>query len=243
MLLWCAAFLFFWIACGFQVHGQPDSVSVGKIQYEILRAQPGAVRIVWKDETGNPLGTFPAAHAYLSRMRQPPWALINGGIFDPGGKPSGLLIQDGKELCPLNLRAGEGNFYLKPNGVFFLHEDGAQILDSEEYASGQYQPRFAVQSGPLLVCKGKLHPVFRPNSETRRHRNGVGIDKEGKVVFAMSRFDSTSFPTLYEFASLFKLRLDCDNALFLDGDLSSMKLGSDMQKPSNGFGSIIAILP
>jgi uncharacterized protein YigE (DUF2233 family) len=36
--------------------------------------------------------------------------------------------------------------------------------------------------------------------------------------------------------------LGCEDALFLDGDLSQMRSGKDMHKPSNQFGSIIAVM-
>jgi uncharacterized protein YigE (DUF2233 family) len=72
------------------------------------------------------------------------------------------------------------------------------------------------------------------------HRNGVGVSKNGEVVFAMTEFGSPRYPNLYEFAQLFR-RLGCDDALFLDGDLSQMRSGDELLKPSNSFGSIIAI--
>jgi len=36
--------------------------------------------------------------------------------------------------------------------------------------------------------------------------------------------------------------LGCEDALFLDGDLSQMKSGKDIDKPSNLFGSMIAVV-
>jgi hypothetical protein len=35
--------------------------------------------------------------------------------------------------------------------------------------------------------------------------------------------------------------LGCEDALFLDGDISQMRSGEDVTKPSNNFGSIIAV--
>ena len=57
----------------------------------------------------------------------------------------------------------------------------------------------------------------------------------------MTDFNSPKFPNLYEFANLFQ-SLGCEDALFLDGDLSQMKSGSEITKASNHFGSIIAVL-
>lgn len=43
----------------------------------------------------------------------------NGGIFDKDMLPLGLCIENSKTIVDLNERNGQGNFYLKPNGVFF----------------------------------------------------------------------------------------------------------------------------
>lgn len=36
------------------------------------------------------------------------------------GSPQGLYIENSKILSPLDTTNAEGNFYLKPNGVFLL---------------------------------------------------------------------------------------------------------------------------
>ena len=48
------------------------------------------------------------------------------------------------------------------------------------------------------------------------------------------------FPNLFEFAHLFR-NLGCEDALFLDGDLSQMSSGANVNKPSSNFVSIVAI--
>ncbi len=154
--------------------------------------------------------------------------------------PSGLLVQEGKALRPVNRNAGEGNFFLKPNGIFLIGSKGAAVIRTEEYPLKDVEIQYAVQSGPLLLRQGKTHPSFNANSTSRLHRNGVGVSKDGEVVFAMTDFHSLKFPNLYEFAQLFRA-LGCEDALFLDGDLSQMRSGADIMMPSNPFGSIIAV--
>jgi len=167
-------------------------------------------------------------------------AIMNGGIFEPDGIPSGLLIQDGTELKPVNRKEGRGNFFLKPNGIFCITTIGATVIRTDEYPLPNTTVIHAVQSGPLLLRDGKTHPAFKPDSKYRLHRNGVGITKSGDVVLAITDINSAKFPNLYEFASFFRT-LGCDDALFLDGDISQMKTGADIQKPSNGFGSFIIV--
>jgi uncharacterized protein YigE (DUF2233 family) len=219
----------------------PEKRIVDGVTYQILRAPADSVRIVWKDSEGRQLRTFPEAVRHLERNGATVDTLMNGGIFEPGGVPSGLLIQDGKQLTGVNRNEGEGNFFLKPNGIFLVGSRGAAVIRTDEYPLKDVEVRQAVQSGPLLLRHGKVHPAFNASSSSRLHRNGVGVSKDGIVVFAMTDFHSPKFPNLHEFAQLFQT-LGCEDALFLDGDLSQMRSGADLAKPSNRFGSMIAVI-
>jgi uncharacterized protein YigE (DUF2233 family) len=222
------------------ISATPEKKVVDGVTYHVIRASAASVRIIWKDRQGNPLRTFPAAAKYFEQTKVPVETLMNGGIFEPGGVPSGLLIQDGRELNPVNRNKGEGNFYLQPNGIFIIGSAGADVIRTDEYPPKDITIQHAVQSGPLLMRHGKIHPAFNSGSENRLHRNGVGVSESGEVIFAMTDFDSPKFPNLFEFTQLFRL-YGCDDALFLDGDLCQMRSGKEMAKPSNRFGSIIAI--
>lgn len=210
------------------------------VTYHVVRSAPGKVRILWRGDDGKPLRTFPAAKAHLEKQGKQPAFLMNGGIFEPGGVPSGLLIQDGKTVHPVNRRDGRGNFFLKPNGILIIGDGKARVIRTDEYPVAGFKARDAVQSGPLLLRSGKPHPAFNAPSKNRLHRNGIGVDREGKLVFAMSDFHSPKFPNLYEFAMLFK-SLGCEDALFLDGDISQFRPADQLDRPSNRFGTILAI--
>lgn len=219
----------------------PQKKVIDGVTYHILEAQADQVKIVWKNKEGKQLRTFPAVTRFLTSEGVIVETLMNGGIFEPGGIPSGLLVQDGKELTPVNRKKGKGNFFLKPNGIFVIGSKGAAVINTTEYPMKGVKVEQAVQSGPLLLRAGKVHPAFNAPSKSRLHRNGVGVTKTGKVIFAMTDFNSPKFPNLYEFAQLF-LSLGCEDALFLDGDLSDMESGKGMLKPSNHYGSIVAVL-
>jgi len=223
------------------LRGAPEMRIIDGVTYHILRAPADAVRIVWKDDAGAGLRTFPAVARHLAGKGLRAEVLMNGGIFEPGGVPSGLLVQDGRELNPVNRNRGEGNFFLQPNGVFLIGDRGAAVIRTDEYPPEGVVVRQAVQSGPLLLRRGAIHPAFNPESASRLHRNGVGVSAAGEVVFAMSDFHSPKFPNLHGFARLFQI-LGCDDALFLDGDLSQMRWGAELAKESNLFGSIIAVI-
>ena len=221
---------------------QPEKKVIDEVIYHIITVDPQRIRIVWQGDDGKPLRTFPATARYFESKGTPAQVLCNGGIFEPGGIPSGLMVQDGKQLKPINRKNGDGNFFLKPNGVFLVGPKGAAVVDAAHYPPKALPVQHAVQSGPLLLSKGKIHPKFNPKSKWRLIRNGVGVTRDGKVVLAKTDFHSEKLPTLWEFAKLFQ-SLGCDDALFLDGDLSQMRSGDELKERSNRFGSIIAVLP
>lgn len=218
----------------------PSPTVVDGVAYQVVRAAPRAVSILWVDKRGVPLRTFPAAARYLLEEGTPAETLMNGGIFEPGGQPSGLLIQDGTEWRPVNRRTGDGNFFLQPNGIFLLGTAGAAIIPTGDHPLTGMNIRCAVQSGPLLLRAGSIHPQLSKDSASRLHRNGVGVDKSGAVVLVSTDPASPKLPNLHEFAQLFR-SLDCPDALFLDGIISQMRSGADIGTPSPSFGPIIAV--
>jgi len=141
----------------------------------------------------------------------------NAGIFSPSRHPMGLHIQHGQELAPLSTADGEGNFFLKPNGVFWIDELGAHIAPTENYAP-RGKVELATQSGPLLVAKGRIHPAFVESSTSLRTRSGVGVHGQGHVIFVLSR-DRVTFHAM---ATLFRDVLECPDALYLDGEISAV---------------------
>jgi uncharacterized protein YigE (DUF2233 family) len=210
------------------------------VTYHVAVVDPGRLRLLWKDGEGKAMRTFPAVAAELRRRGDVPVLLMNGGIFEPGGVPSGLFIQDGKELNPVNRREGKGNFFLKPNGIFLIDAGGARVIDTVEWREDG-AVKWAVQSGPLLLRRGKVHPAFREGSPNRLHRNGAGVRADGRVVLAMSDGLSAKWPNLHGFAMFFR-EMGCEDALFLDGDISACRVGEGMDKPSQDYGSFVAIV-
>ena len=89
---------------------------------------------------------------------------------------SALIDRLASRLGPehvLRLTEGPGNFHLKPNGVFWQGQDGALHIDvSEDYAAAAPQPRWATQSGPMLLINGALHPRFAEDGASRLMRIG-----------------------------------------------------------------------
>lgn len=143
---------------------------------------------------------------------------MNAGMYDDKGLPIGLYVENGVQSKKLNRRNGSGNFHLKPNGVFYVKDGKPAVIETEAFAKSGIKPDFASQSGPMLVINGSIHPKLSPNGTSRKLRNGVGIDDEGKAVFVIS----DNAVTFWEMASLFKNDLKASNALFFDGTVSSL---------------------
>jgi uncharacterized protein YigE (DUF2233 family) len=182
-------------------------------------ASASGLRIFWKDAEGMPVRTFSNLAKLIERSGHALVFAVNGGMYQRDYTPVGLHIEHGEQLRPADVTEIEGpprtvpNFYKKPNGVFFIGEDGAGMLPTETFLLEEPQARFATQSGPMLVIDNELHPALIPGSADRTRRSGVGICGDGAVRFAVSN-GAVNF---HDFARLFRDRLECRNALFLDG--------------------------
>ena len=143
---------------------------------------------------------------------------MNAGMFDEDLLPVGLHVENGRELKRANTASGPGNFHLKPNGVFYVKGTSVGILETGRFQRQRIRPDQATQSGPMLVIDGRLHPRISADGTSRKVRNGVGIRNGHTAVFAISNAPVTFFDS----AQLFRERLACANALFLDGSVSSL---------------------
>jgi uncharacterized protein YigE (DUF2233 family) len=204
------------------------------VEVDLARA---ALRLFWKKPNGERFGQFAEVKAHLERNGEHLLFATNAGIFDTSFTPCGLHVEDGRERVPLNLRSGSGNFFLKPNGVLLVDASGARIIDATKYHDAR-GVRVAVQSGPLLALDGKIHPAFKPGSDSLRTRSGVGVVSARSVVFALSD-EPVNF---HSFAKLFLDDLHCRNALYLDGVISRFYVPSDDRQPHDGdYAGILAV--
>ncbi|MFK8101931.1 MAG: phosphodiester glycosidase family protein [Saprospiraceae bacterium] len=165
---------------------------------------------------------------------------MNAGIFDAHKKPEGLFLTKKDTISPLNLQDGFGNFYLKPNGVFYLTTEGRLgVLESEEFANTKIEALYATQSGPMLLRDGVIHPAFNAGSKNLFVRNGVGILSPQQAVFLISKAPVNFF----DFASVFQTYFNCENALYLDGAISEIYFPSMEEKNKHGsFSGIIGVV-
>lgn len=198
---------------------------------------PSDVKLYWKDGEGQPLRNFQNLKLYVESKKQTLRFAMNGGMYKPDNSPQGLYIENGKTLTPLDTLSGSGNFYLKPNGVFYLTRDSAATICTTEKFIASDRVMFATQSGPMLVIDGLIHPAFKKGSVNVNIRNGVGILPDHKLLFAMSK-EKVNF---YDFAEFFESK-GCVNALYLDGFVSRTYLPEENWEQLDGsFGVMIGV--
>ncbi len=149
------------------------------------------------------------AGAMASDVCPPGGAAINANFFDESLNPIGLVIADGKTVSKATIPSRSR---LKPWGQFLIHKGKARIItNTRDYPKDATQ---GIQCGPLLVIKAKLNTF--PELPTAR-RAGVGIDKESRVIFAVS---AGSF-TMAQWAACLQSQFGCVDALNLDGGPSA----------------------
>lgn len=185
--------------------------------FTVVRVDAARLALFWQDDKGQPLRHLDRLAAWQKTRGRALSFGMNAGMYHADGSPVGLLVVDGRELSPLNLDDGQGNFFLKPNGVFLIDGQGARVVDAVDYAAFRAGVRWATQSGPLLLKDGQIHPAFRPSSASRYIRNGVCAQAR-EVVFVISERPVT----FHEFASFLRDALHCQDALYLDGAVSSL---------------------
>jgi uncharacterized protein YigE (DUF2233 family) len=139
-------------------------------------------------------------------------------MFKQDQSPVGLYVENRLKPHDADTRSGPTNFHLNPNGVFWVGDGLAGVTETSRYLANPPAARYATQSGPMLVVDGKIHPKIRPNGTSLKIRNGVGACQAGAVVFAIAE-EPVTFDA---FARLFRDGLNCQNALFLDGSVSSL---------------------
>lgn len=195
------------------------------------------VQFYWKDANNNNFSSIGNLKNNLYKESQELVFATNGGMYKRDHSPQGLYIENFEIKAKLDTSFGKGNFYLKPNGVFYIsNTNKATICTTEDFLFNK-NTKWATQSGPMLVINNKIHSAFKEGSKNLNIRNGVGILENGNVVFVMSKKEVN----FYDFATYFK-ELGCKNALYLDGFVSRTYLPEKKWIQTDGnFGVLIGV--
>lgn len=201
-------------------------------------ARRQSLELAFDDEAG-PLRSFSRLRDHLGPRAGRLLFAMNAGMFDEAGRPIGLYVEGGRERHTINLRSGPGNFHMLPNGVFAADAQGhVSIVPSTGYDPASH-PRWATQSGPLLVIDGAFHPQISADGSSLYVRNGVGVADPNTAWFVISD-EPVSFGRLARF---FRDGLGCRNALYFDGAVSSLwDPAAERADDGHPLGPIVAVL-
>lgn len=186
------------------------------------------IEIFFRDANGAILGTFAAVQKHVGKGGHELEFAVNGGIFKEGGAPVGLLVANGKVLSPLDLKGWpkhppvpdqlRGNFYVIPNGVFWIEDREAFVADSLVYHGTSSRPDLAIQSGPLLVSERIIPSSLSGFNVSTHKRNGICVLDTKTVLFTISN----ERVSVKRFAEFMQTGLRCKDALYLDGCRSAL---------------------
>lgn len=217
------------------------AINFGGVVYHtyVVDLRQAALNFYFANPRGDQFYSIQNLRRFLNNRSETLLFAANGGMFDDFRQPLGLFVQNGKEIAPINLNQGSGNFYIQPNGVFYTTRfQTAGITTTQNYNRISPYVENATQSGPMLVINGDVNPNFQPGSSNRTQRSGVGILDENRAVFVISN-NPVNF---YDFAAFFKEYYGCDNALYLDGGISEMYIPDLGRNQTAGeFGVLIGV--
>lgn len=208
-----------------------------KILSYIANPKTADIQFYWKNDLSQTIGSIQNLKKWLDSKNKKLVFAMNGGMYTKDQAPQGLFIQNQIKIIPIDTTSGKGNFYLKPNGVFYITTDNEpKIVITSDFVNTD-KIKNATQSGPMLIINGEIHSAFKEGSQNLNIRNGVGILPDNKIIFAISK-EAINF---YDFAIYFK-NLGCKNALYLDGFVSRAYCPEKNWKQTDGnFGVIIGI--
>ena len=223
--------IFVILSCSDKIKNEKD--------YVIFEANPKTenIKFYWKNDIGQVIKSINNLKKHVESKNENLRFAMNGGMFEINNIPKGLYIENSKILNKIDTLAGNGNFYLQPNGVFYLTKNNEPKIVETKKIRVSRNIEYATQSGPMLLINGNLNPIFQEQSNNLNIRNGVGILDNGNVIFAMSKKEVN----FYNFALLFK-ELGCKNALYLDGFVSRTYLPEKNWVQEDGdFGVMIGV--
>lgn len=219
------------------VSAKKDSIDDSRFVSYLVNTKQLDLKLYWKDDKNKNFESIQNLKSWVEQQNKKLVFAMNAGMYKEDNSPLGLFIENQETISPLNTSTGNGNFYLKPNAVFYITTDSVPVICNTTNFKSNGKIKYATQSGPMLVIDGQMHPAFKEGSENLNIRNGVGILPDNTVVFAMSK-QPINF---YDFAAYFK-SLGCKNALYLDGFVSRTYLPEKNWIQTDGnFAVIIAV--
>jgi uncharacterized protein YigE (DUF2233 family) len=235
--IYIAIFLVLLISTTIYFFRKKDKVDDNRFISYTINPKEQTLQFYWKNDSNQNFRSIENLKNWLAKKNEELVFAMNGGMYKKDNSPQGLYIENNETLSPLDTSSGNGNFYLKPNGIFYLTKDNVPKICKTTDFIDNGNIKYATQSGPMLVINSQIHPAFIKGSVNVNIRNGVGILDNNRVIFAMSKTEIN----FYDFANYFKT-IGCTNALYLDGYVSRTYLPEKKWIQTDGdFAVIIGI--
>lgn len=229
--------VFIFATAGIIVFAQKRKSEDNRFLSYIVDAKKQDIKLYWRNEKQESFKSILHLKKWLNKNRKELVFAMNAGMYKQDNSPQGLFIENGNLVTALDTTSGSGNFYLKPNGIFYITVDNMTAICTTTDFLDNGNVKYATQSGPMLIIDGNIHPAFKQGSTNLNIRNGVGILPDGKIIFAMSKKEIN----FYDFANYFK-KMGCRNALYLDGLVSRTYSPEQNWIQTDGnFGVIIGV--
>ena len=184
----------------------------------VFDTRSNSIRLFLGDEKGEVYGSFSALDAALAQKSEKLLFAMNAGMYDERRLPIGLYVEGGHMEKSANTHSGAGNFHMKPNGIFWVEGARAGVTETQRFLKSGCIPPMRRNRGRCCVLGGRVNPRIHESGTSMKIRNGVGVRDGHIVAFAISNQPVT----FHAFASLFRERLKCPDALFLDGSISAL---------------------
>ena len=225
------------ISFGFFYQSRKSEINDDRFISYCVNPKKQNIEFYLKNESNENFKNAQNLKLWLKRKNRELLFATNGGMYKKDNSPQGLYIENKIEKVKIDTTNGNGNFYLKPNGIFYITTNKIPFICKTSGFVNNGKIKLATQSGPMLVINGEIHSTFKKESTNFNIRNGVGILPNGEIIFAMSKKEIN----FYEFAEYFK-KIGCKNALYLDGFVSRTYLPEKKWEQTDGnFGVIIGI--
>jgi uncharacterized protein YigE (DUF2233 family) len=164
---------------------------------------------------------------------------IKGGMYGGDFRPVGLYIENGRELTSANTAILTGapsqipNFYKKPNGVFYIGQREAGVVETERFLREKEKP-ISPLSPVRCSSSRERSPAFIVNSTDCKPRDGA-VSSANEVFFVITK----SWVSFYEFAWFSVTVMPCFS---MEARRLAPELGRDDAPGHGGYGPIIAVV-
>ncbi len=132
--------------------GKKDKTSDDRFVTYIVDTRKQDIKFYWKDERQDNFRSIQNLKTWLGIHHKTLVFAMNGGMYQQDNSPQGLFIENGKIVMPLDTSSGSGNFYLKPNGVFYITIDNLPVISTTANFSESRKIKYATQSGTNVSC-------------------------------------------------------------------------------------------